>query len=142
MADDTPTASTDAPAPAAGGFEPITSQEAADAYVAAHLPADYEQALSRAAELESQLADSERARLALQVSASTGVPAESLTGSTREELEASAQALLAWRDATTPKKTTPKLRQPGLRSGSSPQKEPPSPKAAAAAALRRMRGAE
>ncbi|WP_103061581.1 hypothetical protein [Actinomyces qiguomingii] len=141
MADDTPTASADASAPA-GGFEPITSQEAADAYVAAHLPADYEQALSRTAELESKLADSERARLALQVSASTGVPAESLTGSTREELEASAQALLAWRDATTPKKPAPKLRQPGLRSGSSPQQEPPSPKAAAAAALRRMRGAE
>ena len=125
-------------------FEPITTQEAADAYVAAHPPADYEQALARARDLEERLAVSDRALMAARVSAATGVPASAITGATRQEMEASAAALrmISWRDASAPKpaRTAP-LRRPGLRSGAAgSEAEPLSPKAAAAAAVRRMRG--
>lgn len=123
-------------------FEPITTQEAADAYVAAHPPADYEQALARARDLEERLAVSDRALMAAQVSAATGVPASAITGATRQEMEASAAALISWRDASAPKPArTVQLRRPGLRSGAAgSEAEPLSPKAAAAAAVRRMRG--
>lgn len=123
-------------------FEPITTQEDADAWVAAHLPDDYQQAIDKAVQLEASLAESQRALAAAEVAAATGVPASSLTGTTREELEASAQALIEWRDASAPKPKTPPLHRQGLRSGASGSSEPLSPKAAAAAAVRRMRGAE
>ena len=71
-------------------FEPITTQEAADAYAAAHPPADYEQALVRARDLEERLAVSDRALMAARVSAATGVPASAITGATRQKMEASA----------------------------------------------------
>ena len=124
------------------GFEAITTQEAADAYVAAHLPADYTDALARTQDLEAQLAESRRALAAAGVAAETGVPAQALTGATREEMEASAAALLKWRQSSAPKPTAPPLRRPGLRSGASTPEPSLSPKAQAAAALRRMRGQE
>ena len=123
-------------------FEPITTQEAADAYAAAHPPADYEQALVRARDLEERLAVSDRALMAARVSAATGVPASAITGATRQEMEASAAALLKWRQSSAPKPTAPPLRRPGLRSGASTPEPSLSPKAQAAAALRRMRGQE
>lgn len=124
------------------GFEAITTQEAADAYVAAHLPADYTEALARAQDLEAQLAESKRALAVAEVAAATGVPAEAITGRTREEMEAAAAALLKWRQSSAPKPSAPPLRRPGLRSGASSPEPRMSPKARAAAALRRMRGQE
>lgn len=123
-------------------FEPITTQEAADAYVASHLPDDYQHAIDRAAQLEKDLADSQRALAASQVAAATGVPVEALTGTTREELEASASLLRQWRDQTAPKPKRPPLHDTSLKSGAASSKESLSPKAAAAAALRAMRGHE
>ena len=110
--------------------------------MAAHPPADYEQALARARDLEERLAVSDRALMAARVSAATGVPASAITGATRQEMEASAAALISWRDASAPKPArTVQLRRPGLRSGAAgSEAEPLSPKAAAAAAVRRMRG--
>lgn len=127
-------------------FEPITTQEAADAYVAAHLPEDYATLTARVPELEAELAASKRELLAAQVAAETGVPAAALTGATREEIEASAKALLEWRGASMPKPTPKPPNQPvrkvGLKSGAAGNGEPLSAKAAAADALRRMhRGA-
>lgn len=145
MTDTTPSADTTAETSTTvrtDGFVPITSQEAADAYVAAHLPEDYTKALEEHESLTSRLADAERRLLAAQVAAETGVPAEALTGSTREELEAAAKVLRDWRDQTAPKPKPAPLRRPGLHSGASASNEQPSAKAAAAAALRRMRGAD
>ena len=144
MADAT---TTDGPA----AFEAITTQEAADAYVQAHLPSDYEAALARASELEASyaqsqesLAQAQRALAAAEVAAATGVPASALTGATKKEMEASAAALLEWRSSSAPKPPAAPapLSRPGVRSGASGAQEPLSPKAAAAAALRRMRGAQ
>ena len=120
-------------------FEAITTQEAADAYAAAHVPEEYTTLATRVPELETALADTQRSLLATQVAAETGVPAAALTGATREELEASAQALVEWRGASQPAKVSAPVRQPGLRSGASGTQEPRSPKAAAADALRRLR---
>lgn len=122
------------------GFEAITTQEAADAYVSAHLPADYADALTRAQDLEAQLAESKRALAAAEVAAETGVPARALTGATREEMEASAAALLEWRRSSAPRPAAAPLRRPGLRSGASTPEPSLSPKAQAVAALRRLRG--
>ena len=100
-------------------FEAITTQEAADAYAAAHVPEEYTTLATRVPELETALADTQRSLLATQVAAETGVPAAALTGATREELEASAQALVEWRGASQPAKASAPVRQPGLRSGAS-----------------------
>ena len=82
----------------------------------------------RAAELEVR-------SLKLEVAAEKGVPASSLTGSTREEMVAAAEALLEWRDSA--KKKAPPVG--GLKSGASPAGDQLTGKERAAAALRQMR---
>lgn len=76
------------------------------------------------AALQQQLADkdAEVAKASLvsmkaSVAAAKGVPAASLTGTTQEELEASADELIAWRDAAKPARKTPA--PTGLKSGAS-----------------------
>lgn len=65
-------------------------------------------------ELESELVEARKAlesertnTLRAQVAAEKQVPLANLTGSTREELEASADALLAWRGSQEPAPWTP-----------------------------------
>lgn len=76
------------------------------------------------------------AGLRAEVAATKGVPASSLTGSTKEELEKSADDLIAWRDEHTPKTRTPPRQ---LRSGSAGSDPALTKKEQAAAALREMR---
>lgn len=105
-------------------FQAITSQEDFDKAIQARIArerakfADYEQVKADAAELakirdsqktEAQKLQDERdqarkeleaersARLRAEVAATKGVPASLLTGGTQEELEASADALIAFR---------------------------------------------
>jgi len=104
-----------------GEFQAITSQEDFDARIqkrlareSAKIPADYdelkanaakfaewqesqkteaEKQAERTAELERENAELKGASLRATVAAAKGVPAELLTGSTQEQLEASADAL-------------------------------------------------
>lgn len=109
-------------------FEAITSQEDLDRIIQTRLErerkkfADYDEAKAaqaRLAELEEAnktaeqkqqeaLAKAERelnelrtAKARAEVAAAKGVPAELLTGSTAEELEAAADALIKFRETTT-----------------------------------------
>lgn len=112
-------------ADAAKEFQAITSQEDFDKAIQARIarerakiPADYDELKAAADELakikESQkteaqklqeerdkataeLASERAARLRAEVAASKGIPATLLSGSTQEELEASADALIAFR---------------------------------------------
>lgn len=65
-----------------------------------------EKLAQRAEAAEAKLADAERAVLRSEVAAEKNVPASLLTGSTKEELEASADALLEFRGEQ--KRPTPK----------------------------------
>jgi hypothetical protein len=56
-----------------------------------------QKAVDRAAAAESRLAEIEARAERAEVAAATGVPAELLSGSTKEELTASAEALIAFR---------------------------------------------
>src|SRR5690606_19117969 len=105
-------------------FEPIVSQEALDKIIQARIArerakfADYDELKAKAEKLaefeESQKTEAQKAQERLEaaekraaelelkaaraeVAAAKGVPAELLTGSTQEELEASADALIAFR---------------------------------------------
>ena len=105
-------------------FEPIASQEALDKIIQARIArerakfADYDELKAKAEKLaefeESQKSEAQKAQERLEaaekraaelelkatraeVAAAKGVPAELLTGSTQEELEASADALIAFR---------------------------------------------
>lgn len=92
------------------------------------------------AEREAALAQAQMSSLRATVAADKGVPAGSLTGSTKEELEASADQLIAWRDAAKP----PTRKAPtsgGLKSGASSGGDSSAdPKERAAAAVRAFRG--
>lgn len=90
------------------------------------------------AERDAALAEATQASLRATVAADKGVPASSLTGSTKEELEAAADQLIAWRDAA--KSATRRTTAPtGLKSGASSSGDTSAnPKEAAALALRRM----
>lgn len=92
------------------------------------------------AEREAALAQAQMSSLRATVAADKGVPAGSLTGSTKEELEASADQLIAWRDAAKP----PTRKAPnsgGLKSGASSSGDSSAdPKERAAAAVRAFRG--
>lgn len=92
------------------------------------------------AEREAALAQAQMSSLRATVAADKGVPAGSLTGSTKEELEASADQLIAWRDAAKP----PTRKAPtsgGLKSGASSSGDSSAdPKERAAAAIRAFRG--
>lgn len=145
-----------------GEFKPPQSQEELDRIIGARLDrerrrfADYddlkakaekfdaaeqankselERAQERAEKAEKQAAEFEAQSLKASVAADKGVPASSLSGSTKEELEQSADALIAWRDEQR-KQTKPDHRR--LRSGSSGG-EQATGKERAAAALRQMR---
>jgi len=96
----------------------------------------------RAEAAEKRAADAEFTAMRSKVAAQKGVPASSLTGKTEDELIASADELIAWRDQAA-KPATPVKRPPtsgGLKSGATRTENINSdPKAAAAEALRRLR---
>lgn len=60
---------------------------------------EIEKATARAAELEAQLEQAQLAVLRSDVAADKGVPSNLLTGSTKEELEASADSLIEFRSS-------------------------------------------
>lgn len=64
---------------------------------------ELEKALDKAAQAEARAAALESQVLRAQVAAAKGVDADLLSGTTQEELEASADRLLAWRGAQVPK---------------------------------------
>lgn len=149
-------------APEANEFTPITSQDDLEKVLGKRLErerskfADYDalkEKASRFDELEeanktelqkareaAQAAEerasrAEQAAIRADVAAAKGVPAAALTGSSKEEFEASADALLAWRGDQSPQRPSPT----GLKSGSAGGSAAMTPKeraAAAAAALR------
>lgn len=150
-------------------FAPITSQEDFDKAISQRLArqkaqfAGYAEYKSKAekldeieranqSELDRIKADLEAERSARQqaefsslraeVSALKGVPAAGLTGTTREELEASADALLEWHNAAKPAPTKIETASSGggLKSGASGNDNSKlSPKEQAAEALRKLR---
>lgn len=65
---------------------------------------DAEKQAERLAEFERENAELKSAKTRAEVAAAKGVPASLLSGSTQDELEASADALLAFKGATQPQK--------------------------------------
>ena len=163
--DITPTGGAEQQSDETPGFEPITSQDELNKRFQARIArerakfADYDDLKQAADELakirdgektelqkltdeltaEKARADAaEHAALVASVASTKGVPVAGLTGSTREELEASADELLAWRGTQTPAPKAPAVRD--LLSGTTGAGTSDlNPKAAAADALRRMR---
>lgn len=87
---------------------------------------------------DAEIATANLTSLKATVAADKGAPAASLTGSTKEELEASADQLIAWRDAAKPTRKPPA--PTGLRSGASNSGDTSAnPMERAAAAMRAMR---
>jgi hypothetical protein len=150
-----------APAEGTSEFTPITSQEALDKIMGSRIDgvkrkySDYDGLKAKAHEYDAivekgktdqerqqetirsltSALDEERAgRLRADVAALKGVPASSLTGSTTEELEASADALIEWRGEV--KKPVSRT---GLKSGATGSDQMMDPKEAAAIALRQLR---
>lgn len=94
---------------------------------------------------EKRAEKAERNALRSEVARTKGVPASSLTGTTKEELEASADELLAWHEAQTQKQTTQTRKKSpsggdGFKSGATGTGTTSNPKERAAEALRRLRG--
>lgn len=105
---------------------------------------ELQKALERAEAAEKAAAEASQTALRTKVAANKGVPAASLTGTTEEELNASADELIAWRDANKPAAPPAPKRTPasgsGLKSGATGTESlNHDPKAAAAEALRRFR---
>ena len=102
---------------------------------------ELQRALERAETAEKQATAAQFAAMRTKVAADKGVPASSLTGVTEEELTASADELIAWRDQNQTQTPTPKRSSSsGLKSGATGQhNQNPDPKAKAADALRRLR---
>lgn len=105
---------------------------------------ELQKALERAEAAEKAAAEASFSALRTKVAAAKGVPASSLTGTTEEELAASADDLIAWRDANKPTAPPPPKKSPasgsGLKSGATNAENiNHDPKAAAAEALRRFR---
>lgn len=93
------------------------------------------------ADKDSEISKAQHASVRAEVAAAKGVPTSSLFGATKEELEASADELIAWRDANTKRTPKPPAPTSGLKSGASASGDGPTdPKEKAAAALRVMRG--
>lgn len=156
--------------PAKPEFEPITSQADLDRVIRDRITrergkfADYDDLRAKAARLDEleaksktelererearQQAERERddARseaLRAQVAADKGVPASALTGTTKEELEAAADALIAWSGDQTPPVKTPPPPAKALKSGSvNGNEETGDAKTRAAAAVRALRGGD
>lgn len=152
------------------GFTPITSQEELDKVLGRRLDRerakfqDYDQLKADAAELkkirdgektelqrekeareaaEARAQKAEFSALRAEVAREKGVPAASITGTTKEELEASADELLAWRgDSGKPKQAkgtnTGQLKSGASGAGSTTQ----DPKERAAEAMRRLRNGD
>jgi hypothetical protein len=100
----------------------------------------------RIAELEKALADKDTALVKrdreatrAQVAVDKGVPLKLVTGSTREEMEAAADAALEWRGTKQDKNP---LRQQGPRSGAGAPPDGSTLKEKAAASLRAMRAGQ
>lgn len=154
------------------GFDPITSQEEFDKRLAGRLGrerakfADYDAVKAKAAKFdeleaanktelqklaeraeaaEKRAAQAESVALRSKVAAAKGVPASSLTGTTEEELTASADELIAWRDGNktaepAPKKVPTATSGGGLKSGATGKGDSAlTPKQLAAERLRQMR---
>ncbi|MFC9432690.1 hypothetical protein [Nocardia sp. NPDC057030] len=108
---------------------------------------DQQRLADEVAALKQQVADKDveigkarHASLRAEVAAAKGVPATSLSGTTREELEACADDLIAWRDANTKRPPKPPAPSGGLKSGASPNGDHSADlKERAAAALRASR---
>lgn len=96
---------------------------------------EVQKAQERAAQLEKELGSERTARLRTEVAAAKGVPASSVSGSTREEMEAAADALLEWRGGSDSSRGT----GGGFGSGASATDSGLSGREKAAAALRRLR---
>ncbi len=94
--------------------------------------------VERAEQAERDLVSERGRSLRAEVAAAKGVPASSLTGATREELEASADQLITWRDQNTARPKPPTT-SGGYQSGASPTSQPLTAKQRAAAALRDLR---
>lgn len=146
-------------------FDPITSQEEFDKRLTSRLNrerakfADYDALKAKSAKLdeleaankselerlaeraeaaEKRAAAAEFESLRASVASAKGVPAANLSGNTREELEAVADELIAWRDQNSSPKPKPPVKD--LKSGTTGTDTPDrDPKAAAAEALRRLR---
>lgn len=89
---------------------------------------------------EADLVKAQQAKLRIEVAKDKGVPASSLTGTTQEELEASADEVLAWRDASKPIPPRKPATAAGMKSGASSTSDGPTdPKERAAAMLRALR---
>lgn len=143
-------------------FTPIASQEEFDRAVGERINrerarfADYDELKAKAAKLdeaeaktktelqkereraekaERELIKAQHESLKTRVASSKGVPASSITGSTQEELEKSADELIAWRDANK----RPPRKPADLKSGSTGDTENTTGKERAAAALRDYR---
>lgn len=154
-------------APAADEFKPISSQEELNAVLKDRLDRerakfkDYPDLKAKAAKLneieEAQKGELqkaiERAEAAerrasaaefnsrrSKIAAAKGVPVSALSGETEDELNASADELLAWRGTQHPAAPQPKPRPESLKSGASGSTATESdPKVIAAEALRRFR---
>jgi hypothetical protein len=105
---------------------------------------ELQKALERAEAAEKSAAEATFSALRSKVAATKGVPASSLTGATEEELAASADELIAWRDQNKPATPPPTKRAPtsgsGLKSGATNSETTNhDPKAVAAEAVRRLR---
>lgn len=145
-----------------GNFKPITSQEEFNKALDARLNrerakyAGYDDLKAKAAEFdklqeaskseaqklqeraeaaERRALEAETRSMRSEIAREKGVPASSLRGSTREEMEASADELIKWRDEHAPKRRTPS----NLKSGASGSGDALTGKEAAAAALRQLR---
>ena len=156
---------------AGGGFTPITSQDELDKVLGKRLDRerakfqDYDQLKADAAELkkirdgektelqrekeareaaEARAQKAEFSALRAEVAREKGVPAASITGTTKEELEASADELLAWRgDAGRPQKPPKSTNAGQLKSGASGAgSTTQDPKERAAEAMRRLRNGD
>lgn len=144
-------------------FDPITSQEMLDRIIGARIDrvkkqfagfdelkakaaqfdelqeaskSELQRVQERAAQLEQELAAERFNALRASVAAAKGVPASALTGETREELEASGDALLEWR-AEQSKSAKKPVR--GLKSGVLTPDQTMDPKERAAQAIRALR---
>ena len=145
-------------------FTPITTQEALDKIMGARIDGvkkkfadhgdlkakaakfdaleeasktDSQRAIEEIAALKAELAGERDGRLRADVAAAKGVPSSALSGSTREELEASADVLNEWRGKQESKTVKPAR---GLKSGAANSSEILDPMERAAQAIRQMRG--
>lgn len=97
---------------------------------------DLQKAVERAEAAERKASENELLALKAGIAAEKGVLASALSGTSKEDLEKSADALIAWRDSKKPPPPEPRK----LKSGASGGGEDDG-RGRAAAALRQLRGA-